>query len=85
MTNLRAIVESSPSRLAMPIGAYAGLALTGGTVRDVLTNPATQAAAVLALNERLGTPFLLEGQEVFSNVSVTVTPGISTAKSVARL
>ena len=64
MTNLRAIVESSPSRLAMPIGAYAGLALTGGTVRDVLTDPAAQAAAVLALNERLGTPFLLTAMDL---------------------
>jgi uroporphyrinogen decarboxylase len=64
LTNLRAIVESSPSRLAMPIGAYAGLALTGGTVRDVLTDPAAQAAAVLALNERLGTPFLLTAMDL---------------------
>ena len=64
MTNLRAVVESSPSRLAMPIGAYAGLALTGGTVRDVLTDPAAQAAAVLALNERLGTPFLLTAMDL---------------------
>ena len=63
-TNLRAIVESTPRRLAMPIGAYAGLALTGDRVRDVLCDPAAQAAAVLALNERLGTPFLLTAMDL---------------------
>ncbi len=64
MTTLRQIVESSPGRLAMPIGAYAGLALTGGRVRDVVCDPAAQAASVLALGERLGTPFLLTAMDL---------------------
>ncbi len=64
MTGLREIVESSPRPLAMPIGAYAGLALTGGRVRDVVCDAAAQAASVLALNERLGTPFLLTAMDL---------------------
>ena len=64
MTSLREIVESSPRRLVMPIGAYAGLALTGGTVRDVVCDPGAQVAAVLALHERLDTPFLLTAMDL---------------------
>jgi uroporphyrinogen decarboxylase len=48
----------------MPIGAFAGLALTGATVRDVVSDPGAQAAAVLALHERLGTPFLLTAMDL---------------------
>jgi uroporphyrinogen decarboxylase len=64
LTGLRATIEASPRRLVMPIGAYAGLALTGDRLRDVLCDPAAQAAAVLALGERLGTPFLLTAMDL---------------------
>lgn len=64
MSNLRALVESSPRPPAMPIGAFAGLALTGDSVRDVLTDAAAQAAAVLALNERLRSPFLMTAMDL---------------------
>ena len=48
----------------MPIGAYAGLDLTAARVRDVVTNPDAQVAAVLAMRERLGTPFLLTAMDL---------------------
>jgi uroporphyrinogen decarboxylase len=97
--NLRATIEASPHRLAMPIGAYAGLAITGGRVRDVVSDPAAQVASVLALHERLGTPFLLTAMdlsaeaEVFGS-SVRLTDGempaltgrlVTTAAQVERL
>src|SRR5512140_2537507 len=59
MASFRGHVEASARPPVMPIGAYAGLALTGASVREVVTNPDAQAASVLALHERLGTPFLL--------------------------
>ncbi len=64
LTNLRAFVQSSPRPLVMPIGAFAGLALTGASVRDVVSDPHAQAAAALALRERLGTPFLLTAMDL---------------------
>ncbi len=64
LTGLRATIEASPRPLAMPIGAYAGLVLTGGRVRDVVSSPSAQAASVLALGERLGTPFLLTAMDL---------------------
>lgn len=70
MTNLRDIVESSPRPLVMPIGAYAGLALTGARVRDIVSNPDAQVAAVLALHQRLGTPFLLTAMDLSAEAEV---------------
>jgi uroporphyrinogen decarboxylase len=98
-TSLRATIEASPHRLSMPIGAYAGLAVTGGTVRDVVSDPAAQVAAVLALHERLGTPFLLTAMDLSAEAeafgsSVRLTDGempallgrlVTTAAQVERL
>ena len=52
-------VLKSSRRLALPIAVHPGLALTGGTVREIVTNPRAQAAASLALRDRLRTPALL--------------------------
>ena len=53
-----------PGRLAIPIGVYAGLEITGGTIRDIVTDPKAQAAAVLALHEKLHTPVLLTAMDL---------------------
>ena len=61
---LVATIEASRRCLVMPIGVYAGLALTGGNVRDAVSNAEAQAAAVLALRDRLGTPFLVSAMDL---------------------
>jgi uroporphyrinogen decarboxylase len=63
-TRFAQAILSQPGRLAIPIGAYAGLELTGGTVRDIVTDPKAQAAAVLALHERLRSPVLLAAMDL---------------------
>jgi uroporphyrinogen decarboxylase len=57
-TRLAQTILGHPSRLAMPLGAYAGLAITGATVRAAVSDPNAQSEAVLALHERLRTPIL---------------------------
>ncbi len=57
-------VLSSDRRLAMPIAVAPGLALCGGTIRQMVTDPATQFAAQAALHERYGTPFLLSAMDL---------------------
>jgi uroporphyrinogen decarboxylase len=64
----------------MPIGAYVGLALTGDRVRDVVCDPAAQAAAVLAFGERIRSPFLLTAMDLSAEAeafgcSVRLTDG----------
>ena len=58
------IVRQSPRRLAMPIAVYPGLALTGASVRDVVTRPQAQVEAQAALHERYRTPFLLSAMDL---------------------
>ena len=58
------LVRQSPRRLAMPIAVYPGLALTGATVRDVVTQPRAQVEAQAALHERYRTPFLLSAMDL---------------------
>jgi uroporphyrinogen decarboxylase len=62
--NLIDLVLGSPKRLAMPIGAYSGLAMTGATVRDAVTDPAAQVEAVRALHERFRTPLMLTAMDL---------------------
>jgi uroporphyrinogen decarboxylase len=64
MTRFAQSILGHPGRLAMPIGVYAGLEITGGTIRDIVTDPKAQAAAVLALHERLRTPILLTAMDL---------------------
>jgi uroporphyrinogen decarboxylase len=52
MTPLQRLVLSSPVRLAMPIAVYPGLQIAGGSVRAMVSDPAVQAAAALALRDR---------------------------------
>lgn len=51
-------ILASPYRLALPLGVYAGLHLTGKSVRDAATDPQAQFDAQMAWHERYQTPFL---------------------------
>ncbi len=57
-------VMSSPKRLAMPIGVYAGLEMTGATVQDAVCNPRAQFEAQAALHECFHTPILLTAMDL---------------------
>jgi len=48
----------------MPIAVYPGLALTGGKISDLVTNPRAQCEAALALHERYQTPVLLSAMDL---------------------
>jgi len=48
----------------MPIGVYAGLEITGASVKEAVTNPAAQSEAVLALHERFQTDVLLTAMDL---------------------
>ena len=58
------LVLSSPTRLALPIATYPGLALTGATVREAVSNPQVQFEAVAALHARYRTPFVLSAMDL---------------------
>jgi uroporphyrinogen decarboxylase len=62
--NLNEFVLTSHRRLAVPIGVYAGLEMTGATVKDAVTKPEAQAAAVRALHERFRTPMMLTAMDL---------------------
>ncbi len=63
-TKFAAFALEYPGRLAMPIGVYAGLEITGASVRDAVSSAEAQAQAVLALHERLGTPLMLTAMDL---------------------
>ena len=57
-TNLTKFILASPERLAMPVGIYAGLQLTGKSVPKAANDPLIQANASFALHQRFPSPFL---------------------------
>ncbi|HWR66281.1 MAG TPA: uroporphyrinogen decarboxylase family protein [Bellilinea sp.] len=57
-TNLTEFILGSQTRLAMPVGAYSGLHLTGKSVAGATNDFFIQANAILALYERYHSPFL---------------------------
>jgi uroporphyrinogen decarboxylase len=57
-------VLNYPGRMPMPIGVYAGLEITGATVREAVTQADAQADAVLALHERFNTPVMLTAMDL---------------------
>lgn len=63
-TDFAKMVLASPTRVAMPIGVYAGLEITGSSVFDAVTNAAAQAEAVLALHERYHTAAMLTAMDL---------------------
>ena len=56
VTRLAQTILGSPHRIGFPIGAAAGLELTGGTVHDLVSDARSQAEAVLALQEKFRAP-----------------------------
>lgn len=55
---------ASRRRVALPIAVYPGLALTGGTVRGVVTNDQAQFEAQAALHQRYRTSFALAAMDL---------------------
>ena len=64
MSKLVDLVSAYPGRLAMPIGVYAGLEMTGASVRQAVCDPAAQSDAVLALNAHFHTPLMLTAMDL---------------------
>jgi uroporphyrinogen decarboxylase len=58
------LVLESPSRLTLPIATYPGLALTGATVRQAVSDPQVQFDAVAALHARHPAPFVLSAMDL---------------------
>ncbi len=48
----------------MPIGVYAGLEITGASVKDAVTSSQLQTEAVVALHERFNTPVMLTAMDL---------------------
>jgi uroporphyrinogen decarboxylase len=60
----RELVLSSPQRQAMPIATYPGMALTGVTVRNVVSDPAAQVEIQAALQQRYQTRIVLSAMDL---------------------
>lgn len=58
-TRFARFVRDFPGRLAMPLCAFSGLAITGESVEDMVSVPGSQFKAVMALQDRYRTPVLL--------------------------
>lgn len=54
----------SPNPVPMPIGIYAGLEITGASVRQSVTDAHAQSEAILALHERFNTPVMLTAMDL---------------------
>jgi uroporphyrinogen decarboxylase len=63
-------ILKSNRRLAMPIGVYAGLEITGATVYEAISDASIQAEAILALHERFDSPFLLTAMDLSAEAEV---------------
>jgi uroporphyrinogen decarboxylase len=59
MTTLSEIVRTSQTPLAMPVATFPGVALTGTTVRDLVTDAGKQSETQLAFHRRFGTSVLM--------------------------
>lgn len=97
MNVLVELATAGSRRMALPIAVYPGVALTGATVRDLVTNPEAQYDASVALHERLQTAVLLSAMDLsveaeafgctisFSDDEVpTVTGSLVTSLDAAR-
>jgi len=58
------LVLQQPGRMALPIGVYAGLEMTGASVRQAVSDPIAQSDAVLALHEHFHTPVMLTAMDL---------------------
>lgn len=57
-TRFGKLILSSPHLIPMPIGIYAGLEITGASVKDSVTNSQAQCDAVIAMHEKFQTQIL---------------------------
>ena len=63
-TKFGQFILDSATRIPMPIGVYAGLEITGASVKDAVTSDQHQTEAVLALHERFNTPVMLTAMDL---------------------
>lgn len=63
-TRFGQFILDSQSRIAMPIGVYAGLEITGATVKQAVTNSQAQFEAVMAIKERFNSQVLLTAMDL---------------------
>ena len=59
MTTLSDLVRASQTPLAMPVATFPGIALTGTTVHDLVTDAGKQSETQLAFHRRFGTSVLM--------------------------
>lgn len=64
MHRLHHLVLNRRAPLVMPLLCYPGAALAGVQVRDLVTSPEAQVAAILALHERYRTEVLLTAMDL---------------------
>ncbi len=64
VTRLADFILTSPSRLFIPIGIYAGLKIIGATVRQAVSEAEVQAQAALAFQEALKIPAVLTAMDL---------------------
>jgi len=57
-------ILNSPNLVPMPIGIYAGLEITGASVRQSVMDAHAQSEAVQALHERFNTPVMLTAMDL---------------------
>jgi uroporphyrinogen decarboxylase len=55
---------TSKGRMAMPIGVYTGIHITGASVMDIVSNAEAQVEAVLALHNRYNSAVLLTAMDL---------------------
>lgn len=63
-SNLTEFILNSTHRIPLTIGVYAGLEITGASVKDAVSSSQAQTEAVLALHERLQTEILLTAMDL---------------------
>jgi uroporphyrinogen decarboxylase len=63
-TRVHTFIQNASARLAMPIATYPGMALTGATVGEVVTDGQVQVAIQAALRSRYGSPFVLSAMDL---------------------
>lgn len=66
----RRLVLESPTRLALLIATYPGLALTRAKVSDIVTNARAQRDAQAALHARYGATFALTAMDQIGRAHV---------------
>jgi len=62
--NFKEFILKSNERIAMPLGVYAGLDLTGASVLEAVSNVQAQTEAVMALHERFNSKVLLTAMDL---------------------